>query len=470
MPRITQLASVLNGANGIIAQTTGSSVTATEDLSNIVDVGRSVLDFVSVSNENKEAYLRTLIDQVGKFMFVDRVYASKAPSLLMDSWEYGSVMEKVRCELPDTADNKTWDLFNYTGADWETNPSTGGSPTYPDPFIITKPSVKAKFFNSKSTYEIPITLTDVQLRSAFQTAEQFSSFISMIENRIRMKKTLCNDALIMATIDNLIALKMAKQSANVINLLALYNGASGTLTAAKALSDKDFLRFAAMTIAKYKEYIAYASSLYNESGAEKYVTFTPADRLKFIANTEFAKALGTYLYSDTYHEEFVKLDGYEEVAYWQATGTTGGSPDSRMNLNVKVLLDPDNDTKTQAICDGVVAVMFDRDAAGVCNQHDRVTSIWNPRGEYYNYFYKWDASYFNDDLENCVVFVIDDVYAQDNRVGAGSSVTTAPSNWTTLDDKLFYLDDGVMTAAAGTTYDKDVVYFIKNSDAPVDPT
>lgn len=420
MPRVTQLAGILNGASGVIAQVTGKSVVAKEDLSNIVDVGKEVLDFVSTNN-NKEAYLREFIDQVGKFMFVDRVYASKAPSIMMDGWEYGSILEKVRCEVPDTANNATWDLFNYQGADWENDPQggtdgQGNPPTYPDPFIITKPSVKAKFFNSKQTYEVPITLTDVQLRTAFQSAEQLSSFISMIENRIRMKKTLCNDALIMATIDNLIAQKcsiygVTGGTKSVINLLSLYNGSTGTLTAAEALSDKDFLRFAAMTVAKYKDYIAYASNLYNEGD---YITFTPEDRLHFVANTEFSKALSAYLYSDTYNEEFVKLEGFEEVAFWQGTGNTGATPDERMEIIAKVDASLYNAVTTSAVAsvditaENVIAVLFDRDAAAVCNVNDRVTSIWNPRGEYFNYFYKWDAMYMNDVLENCVVFTLSD--------------------------------------------------------------
>lgn len=470
MPRITQLASILNGASGVISQVTGAATIANEDLSNLVEVGREVLDFTGANSNNKDAYIKALIDQVGKIMFVDRVYASKAPSIMMDGWEYGSVLEKVRCELPTTRDNASWDLFNYARANSDPDgafPDYHGANSYPDPFELSKPDVKAKFFNSKATYEVPITLTDYQMRTAFQSAEQLSAFVSMIENRIRMKMTLSNDALIMATIDNLIGLKMAKASKNVINLLALYNAGPNTggtpLTAAKALTDKDFLRFSSMIIAKHKEYLAYASQLYNEGS---YVTFTPADRLKFVVNTEYAKALASYLYSDTYNEEFVKVAGYEEVAFWQATGTTNNN---RLALDVTVTKD-EQGTTAQSQCAGIVAVMFDRDAAAVCNQNNRVTSIWNPRGEYFNYFYKWDAQYLNDDYENCVVFVIDDYYTQFTKVGKGTTVTTAPSNWTTLDDKLFYLDSGTMTAAAGETYDKDTVYFAKNGDFPVDPT
>ena len=393
--KITQLAELLNGTlstTGIIDQVTGEAAVATEDLSNVIDIGKLVLDYTGASNANFDSFMRNLIDQVGKVMFVNRTYTSQAPNIMKDGWEYGSILEKVRCEVPDARDNATWDLFNY--------PQQGGA-AYPDPFELSKPSATAKFFNSKATYEVPITLTDVQLREAFQSASQFGSFISMIENRIAMKMTLCNDGLIMATIANLIGQKVAAEH-NVINLLELYNAiAANTTTAAKALSDKEFLRFASKTIAMYKKYLAGASTKYNEGG---YLTFTPADKLRFIANTEFSKALDAYLYSDTYHNEFVNLPGYEEVAYWQGQGEADGDGD-RLKIDVKVDV---SGVATSVEQDGIVAVMFDDEAAAVCNTNYRVTSQYNGRGEYTNYFYKWDAMYMNDVLENCVVFIIED--------------------------------------------------------------
>ena len=390
--KITQLTDILNGTvstTGIIDQVTGEAPVANEDLSNIVDVGKVVLDYTGQSNENYDSFMRNLIDQVGKIVIVNRTYVSQAPNILKDSWEYGSIMQKVRVNVPEVRDNATWDLFNYPKQD----------EAYPDPFELSKPGATAKFYNSKNTYEIPITLTDYQLKEAFQSASQFGSFIAAIENRIRMKQTLCNDGLIMATIDNLIGLTLNGNGGKTINLLALYNGASGTLTADEALTSTEFLRFAAMTIAKYKKYIAQASAKYN---AGNYITFTPADKLKFIANTEFAKAMDAYLYADTYHNEFVVLNGYSEVPFWQGSGTSDGD---RLTVDVSVDV---NGTATEVKNTGVLAVMFDDEAAAVCNENYRTTSIYNPRGEYTNYFYKYDAMFMNDTEENCIVFTIKD--------------------------------------------------------------
>lgn len=429
--KITQLAEILNGTlstTGILDQVTGAEAVATEDLSNVVDLGKIVLDYTGQSNTNFDSFMRNLIDQVGKVMFVDRKYTSQAPNILKDGWEYGSILQKVRCEIPDARDNATWDLFNY--------PLLGGA-AYPDPFELSKPSAQAKFFNSKATYEVPITLTDVQLREAFRSAEEFGRFVAMIENRIAMKITLCNDGLIMATIANLMAQKI--NGGKQVNLVELYNAiapAANATTAAKALTDKEFLRFASKTIAQYKKYLAAASTLYNDGD---YLTFTPAERLKFIANTEFSKSLDAYLYSDTYHNEFVNLPGYEEVAMWQGTGTDNGD---RLKIDVKI--DDGTDNGAEIVQDGIVAVMFDEEAAAVCNQNYRVTSQYNGRGEYTNYFYKWDAMYMNDVLENCVVFVIDDY-----TTPAALPTDAAPADWDTayaIANSPYYIAD-----ASGTT-------------------
>lgn len=392
--KITQLKDILNGAvgtTGIIDQVTGEAPVANEDLSNIVDIGKAILDYTGQSNDNFDSFMRNLIDQVGKITIVNRTYVSQAPNILKDSWEYGSIMQKVRVSVPDVRDNASWDLFNY--------PKTGGD-AYPDPFELSKPGAKAKFYNSKNTYEIPITLADYQLKEAFQSASQFGAFIAAIENRIKMKQTLCNDGLIMATIDNLIGLTLSGNGGKTINLLTAYNAiAPSTITADKALTNTEFLRFAAMTIAKYKKYVAQASSKYN---AGNYLTFTPADKLKFIASTEFAKAMDAYLYADTYHNEFVALNGYNEVPFWQGSGTADGD---RLTIDVSVDV---NGVATEVKNTGVLAVMFDDEAAAVCNENYRTTSIYNPRGEYTNYFYKYDAMFMNDVEENCIVFTIKD--------------------------------------------------------------
>lgn len=374
---VKQISTILQS---ITDEVIGESVVVKEDLSNIVDVGRQILDNTSVDN-----YVKSLVNRIGRTEFVDRVLASTAPAITMDSWEFGSVLQKVRCELPDTTANPTWQL-------------TKGQSV--DPFIYNPPEVSVKYFNSKTTFEIDISFTELQVKESLKSATEFMRFIAMIENRIRTKLTLCRDNLIMRTIVNLIAEKLASNQ-GVVNLLSAYNAAFGTtLTAYRAIKTPDFLRFASATIKLYSDRLKTASVLYNNDG---YVTFTPKEYQHLVLLSEFATGLDVYLYSDTYHEDLLKLGSFDSVAFWQGTGNTI-PPTFTAASSINAIIASDG--KTEVNTNGVIGVLFDRDACAVCNDNPRVTSIYNPRGEYSNYFYKEDCSYINDLAENVVVFIV----------------------------------------------------------------
>lgn len=374
---VKQISTILQS---ITDEVIGDSVVVQEDLSNLVDVGQQILDNTSVDN-----YVKTLVNRIGRTEFVDRVLASTAPAITMDSWEFGSVLQKVRCELPDTTANPTWQL-------------TKGQSV--DPFIYNPPEVSVKYFNSKTTFEIDISFTEIQVKESLKSATDFMRFIAMIENRIRTKLTLCRDNLIMRTIVNLIAEKIAANQ-GVVNLLTGYNTAFGTsLTADKAIKNPDFLRFASATIKLYSDRLKTASVLYNTAG---YVTFTPKEYQHLVLLSEFATGLDVYLYSDTYHEDLLKLGSFDTVAFWQGTGNSA-APNFAAASSINAIIASDGETDVNT--SGVIGVLFDRDACAVCNDNPRVTSIYNPRGEYSNYFYKEDCSYINDLAENVVVFVV----------------------------------------------------------------
>ena len=418
--KVNQIATILNALN---TEMIGTEEVFADDLSNIVDAGKAVLDYTAAADgANFDSYVRKLIDQVGRVIFVDRSYTSQAPDILKDSWEYGSIMMKVRAELMDARNNTTWELGDSANGTGLSNDVDGeGNPIIPsrlDPFVLSKPSVTAKFYNKKVTYEVAITLVDYQLREAFRSAAEMSRFISMLENRIRVKRILCTDALIMATIRNLMGYKIATGKA--INILPLYNAtipAASAIQAADFWTNPDAIRFCNKTISMYKKYMAAASTLYNEGD---YVTFTPEDRMKAVFLSEYVKSAEVYLYSDTFHNEYDKLSGYSEIGFWQGTGEDG-SLESRSTIMGSFI--GNNENKVNGGIDGVIAVLFDEEAAAVCCEHDRVLSQVNNRGEYVNYFYKWDALYMNDLEENCVVF-----YVSDTSV-TGALPATMPLDW-----------------------------------------
>lgn len=378
---MNQAASIVNALSD---QYLGDSAVATTDLSNVVDIGEQVFNLNSVDH-----YVHDLIDQIGKVVFVNRAYRGKTPSLVMDAWEYGAVLEKITYdEYPEAQANDSWNLTN--------------GQSY-DPNVFYQPSVSAKFFQKRNTFDIPMSFAQRQVKSAFQSASQLNAFFSMIENVIQNSMTIKIDQLAQSAINNMIALTAKDSNANrAVNLLTKYNAdhPDDTITAAQAVTHPEFLRYAAYIMKLYSERIQRMSKLFNVGGKER---FTPSDRLHVILLSEFAAGAEAYLYSDTYHDQFVHLAKAETVPYWQGSGT---AYDFASTSKIMVTPNSGAETETAVTVSGVLGVMFDRDAVGVSNLDHRVTSNWNARAEFYNNWYKFDAGYYNDPNENFIVFYV----------------------------------------------------------------
>ena len=374
--------------NSVSNEVLGTTALVKEDLTGIVDMGTEVFNQNAVDN-----YVKSLVNHIGKVIFVNRPYAGKVPSVLMDAWEFGSVLEKISADIPQATENESWSLND--GQEYKQD-------------VFHKPVVTAKFFNSKVTFEVPVSITEKQVKDSFSNAEQLNGFLSMIYSAVDKSMTIKADALIMRTINNMVAETFkadataftggdySKASTNrCVNLLKLYNDKFGTkLTAQTAILNPDFIRFASYTIGMYADRLGSISTLFNIGGKAR---FTGSDMLHLVLLTDFAKGADTYLYSDTYHNEFVALGKHETVPCWQASGQSYSFNDVS-TIEVKTA------SGTDVKVTGVIGVMFDRDALGVSNLDRRVTSNYNAKAEFFNNYFKFDAGYFNDTNENFVVF------------------------------------------------------------------
>lgn len=383
---VKQIYSLVNDVTGEIL---GKTDILKEDLSNVVDMGKELFSNTEVDN-----YVKSLVNRVGKTVFVNRKYSGKVPSVLMDSWEFGSVLQKISADLPNATENESWELENGTSY---------------DPNIFYKPTVSAKFYNSKITFEVPLSFTEKQVKESFNSASELNAFISMLYNAVEKSMTVKTDALIMRTINNMIAQTVDGDNSGVrsVNLLKNYNtlkGLSGAsvLKANKALTDPDFLKYASMQIALYADRLGTMSTLFNQGGKER---FTPKDMLHIVLLSDYEQSTKTYLESDTFNDELVKLPTAETVPYWQGSGT---SFDFTKTSKIDVTIRTSNGGTKDVSVSGVIGVMFDRDALGVSNLDRRVTTNYNPKAEFFSNWYKFDCGYFNDLNENFVVFYIAD--------------------------------------------------------------
>lgn len=381
---IKQIYQIMNTVTGEVL---GGSAVVNEDLSNIVDIGTAIFNASAVDN-----YVKSLVNHIGRVIFVNRPYSGNVPSVLMDGWEYGSVLEKISAELPAATENESWELTNGTSY---------------DPNVFYKPTVSAKFFNKRVTFEIPMSFTERQVRESFSNAEQLNGFLSMLYNAVDRSMTVKIDALVMRTINNMIGETLVADfsggeyasgsGVKAVNLLYLYNQRYGTsLTPKNAITEPEFIRFASYEMGVYMSRMSKISNLFNIGGKDR---FTPSDMLHVVMLADFKKAANVFLQSDVFHDSFTELPNADVVPYWQGSGT-GYDFNDISALNIKTA------SGSNVTVSGILGVMFDRDALGVTNLDRRVTTNYNPKAEFYNNWYKFDAGYFNDTNENFVVFFV----------------------------------------------------------------
>ena len=371
--------------NDALEESTGQSAVLNEDLSNVVDAGNSIFD-----NNAFDAFVKSLVNHIGRVVFVNRPYRGSAPSVLMDAWEYGSVVEKISSELPTAVENESWDLTD--GASY-------------DPNVFHQPRAEAKFFNKMTTFEVDRSITERQVKQSFSDATQLNAFVSMLFNEVEKALTVANDNLVMRTINNMIIETMydafsggaitGAGTPKAINLLSRYNTQySESLTAAQAVVDPDFIRYSAYVMALYVDRLTRMSTLFNVGAKQR---FTPKDMQHIVMLSEFRAAADVFLQSNTFHDEYTKLVNAETVPFWQGSGT-----DYAFTSTGKI--DATSASGHTQTVTGVLGCIFDRDALGIMNFNSRVTTQYNAKAEFTNYFYKRDARYFNDLNENFVVF------------------------------------------------------------------
>lgn len=378
--------------NTITNEILGAQDIVAEDLSNIVDIGKQIMS----SGENwVDNYVGKLMNQIGRMIFSTRKYDVSIPSVIMDAWEFGSILEKAHATMPQAKENEAWGLQD--NQDY----SAGN-------FTFYKPTVTVKLFNSAVTFEVDNSIADKQVKESFNSPTQLVGFFTMIETAVENSISVKVDGLIMRTINNFIGQTLHDEfpegnytnvtGVKAINLLKLYNDKfSATLTFEQAITTPEFLRFASMTMSNYVNRLSKMSKLFN---IEKLERFTPKDKLHFVMLSDFKNAFGSYLESDTFHNEFISLPESETVPYWQGTGI-----DYSLNKISDVHVTIKNGATTAEVnASGIVGVMFDHDALGVCNTERNTTTQWVAKQEFTNYFHKHKASYFNDLSENFIVF------------------------------------------------------------------
>ena len=350
----------------------------TENLANLQDIGN-----VLITQQNVDTYVKKLVDKIGKVVFKNRLLNSTAPSLLVDSWEYGAILQKVRMKLIPAEENDAVKLVD--GQSYDQN-------------VFHQPTVSATFYSKEITFEVPISYTMEQLKSSFNSESELNGFYNLLETTVQNSLTVKTDALIMRTINYRIGKTYTKgRASQKINLLAGYNAASGkSLTTADCFQDEGFLKYAISEIKNYQDRLKLPTSLFNDQKEE---TFTPVQNQKLVLLSDFKNTVDTHLIPVVQNSENLTLS-CETVPYWQGSGKTFSFADIS---KIDVTLDT---TSEKAQVGGIIGILFDDEALKVGNLSQYVTTNYNAKGDFYTNYYKEQSGFFVDLAENFVIFYV----------------------------------------------------------------
>lgn len=379
-----QIVTVLNS---IAQQATGQAQLTATNTSDFITVAQTTL------KAGADPIMSAISQTLSKTIFSIRPYFEKFQGLRVDSVRWGNHVRKLSSVDRPFIQAEKWNLVD-------------GSTV--DPFVIRQPEVLQTNFYGADTYADELTVFDDQLDNAFKGPDEFGSFISMIMGNITDKHAQAREALARACIANLIGGKVAGDSGNVIHLLTEYNHLTGlTLTAQTVYQPANFAPFMQWVYSR----IAEMSSKLTERTTKYHINVTgkpiarhtPMERQKVFMYAPARYQIDARVLADTYHDTFLRFAADETVNYWQAI-------DDPAAINVKAtymasngtLTTPQSATKT----DNIFAVLMDDEAAGYTTIHEKMGSIYNPRGEYSNIFWSFDLRYWNDFTENAIVFLL----------------------------------------------------------------
>lgn len=366
--------------NDVVAQGIGSTAVAVVDEQGLISLGREVLS----SSANTEAFLNTLIQRIGRTIVRFRKYQNKLAGMLLDDFEYGAIVQKMRVAMPDAEEDESFGLVDGQSVDH---------------YKIAKPEVQQKLFVTRTPYQYKVTIQRKHLKEAFLSESAMGQFIAAIFGEVRNAIDLGLERLARNAINNMIAECFTSAGAagrTVVNLGTLYRGlvADAPATAEGLMNDPDFLRFAVSTINSRIDSLEEMSEL-NTPDATALPTFTPRDRMHVYIMSPFKRRLETVVQYAAFNEGLVDIGGNDTLTYLQGQQTP-------LAINVKRA----SDGSTIAV-DNIVGLLYDRDACGAYKWDEEVsTTPLNSAGLYYNTYYHLQQLWFNDLSENFVVFTL----------------------------------------------------------------
>lgn len=364
----------------------------------IADLGKYLDENFTASGANLlDVYSNALMDRLGAMYLETRKSTAKYPDIFVDPMEWGAFLVRVKGDFLDIVNDGMWSLED--GKDFSQLENT-----------FYQPKAKSKIFSSAIPCMLPISITRAQLTTAFTSWAEMNKFITMIESWV--EKTI--DKIIKTRSKLLVCCGIAistDATDTAVHLLTEYNGTDGTLTADKALYDKDFVEFMSARIKEVQDAMQDDGTMFNN---HKATTVTPDNDIKTLVLNKVDTAIAKRVQPNLYGQLTIGNGNYKAINSWQSSYKNGSDGVESLGLDtvsaVKINADADNTLGIGTSAynkTNVVAFVYDRMAMGCTLERDAVTSKFIASGNFTNRFHHLLESYIIDDDYNMVAFLLD---------------------------------------------------------------
>lgn len=369
---VKQIYDIVNSVN---SQTMGVTDLTVVDEQGLISLGQTIL----TTNGLADTWLNSLAQRIGKTIISFREYKSKYSDMVLDSMQWGNIVQKIKVSMPKATEDESYSLVNGKSIDM---------------YKVATPKVTQSFFTTETPYQFFVTIKRTQLEEAFTSEASMNGFIGAIYGEVQNAIEISLESLARNCINNFIGERI-KSNKGQYNLLSMYNTETGkTLKVNTCLHDKEFLAYCVSRINLISKYMENMSTIYNDGTQTRH---TPKSLQHLRVLEDFESRLETVVQYQAFRDGYVKLNNYHTTSFWQNIKY----PDY-----IKINIASDGSLIHQS---NILAILYDRDALGLYKKDSwNSTTPFNSAGGYYNTYYHHKELYFNDLSENFVVFYIAD--------------------------------------------------------------
>ena len=375
----TQIYSIVN----TIAQNIGYTGATVVDASSFAAFAAS-----GITGSVEDVY-STLYDLIGKTVIAIDEAEDEERGIVVDAFEYGSILQKLSFTNQNAQSNSDYDIQNPE------NPYA----------VLGKSGVVQKFFEQTiPTFAWEDVSYQKQLREAFHTPETLAGFTDALFTRMRNAYKIAK----LGLADNAIAALLASiysdtndmnYSRRVRSLLTEFTGTYtqfAGLTADEALITPEYLEYIRKVIITDQKNLNRMTHLYNTIGASG--SEVPIDRRTKIdeLNLDISLNLSTSYqkyWGDTFNDEYVQFPKHNEIVNWGIATV----PD-------EVVVSIDGGQTTITITD-ILGAMYDKDAVVATMDRTRFVSKYDEWNDRNVFKLSADRRYVVDPTENAIIYL-----------------------------------------------------------------